>query len=70
MTQLSFSFDRVVKFNPPKDGEYPVPSWDSIQQIKYANKWKNKDQYCNFCRKETHTKEWDCTVCGFSKGHP
>jgi len=29
----------------------------------------NSPQYCNFCRKVTVTKEWDCERCGLSKGH-
>jgi len=32
--------------------------------------YMNLSAWCNYCRKETKTKEWDCVVCGFSKGHP
>lgn len=27
----------------------------------------NKPCYCNFCRRITYSKEWDCEICGFSK---
>lgn len=27
----------------------------------------NSPLYCNLCRKTTPSKEWDCTICGFSK---
>lgn len=30
----------------------------------------NRPAHCNYCQKETETKEWDCTTCGLSKGHP
>lgn len=30
----------------------------------------NAPAFCNFCRRVTETKEWDCKVCGFSKPHP
>lgn len=30
----------------------------------------NRPAHCNYCQKETETKEWDCTACGLSKGHP
>ena len=32
--------------------------------------YMNEPQYCYFCRRVTHTKEWDCVCCGLSKGHP
>jgi len=32
--------------------------------------YMNLPAWCYFCRKETKTKQWDCVVCGFSKGHP
>ena len=35
-----------------------------------AKELMNKDQYCNYCRKVTETKKWDCKSCNFSKVHP
>lgn len=26
--------------------------------------------HCNYCGQQTDTKEWDCQICGMSKGHP
>lgn len=33
-------------------------------------KLMSKPAYCNFCRRVTTTKDWDCTICGLSKPTP
>ena len=30
----------------------------------------NDPAYCNYCRKQTETHEWDCKICGHSKPYP
>jgi len=65
-TSVQFKADigHNVNMVPYKDNSSEDP------KVKYLVSMKNADQYCNYCRKCTPTKIWDCTVCNFSKPYP
>ena len=44
--------------------------YHSKSEMRRLEHMMNVPQWCSYCQKETKTKEWDCVICGFSKGHP
>lgn len=49
-------------------GNNSIYSWE--KKLRSIKDRMNDPQYCYFCRRVTLTKEWDCTVCNFSKTIP